>query len=105
MTATGHSPPSRIVQAALVNARLGLDIFRLVRERIVVHRTVIERHLAALSAPAVEPAYGLLHPLIVVAVREVLMRVGAAAFLAVFRADSGYRRSVVWGKGVCVRLT
>jgi hypothetical protein len=45
------------------------------------------RHLAALAAPAFEPADGVLHPVLVVAIGEILVRVGAAAFLAGFGAE------------------
>src|SRR3546814_16384820 len=43
----------------------------------------IQRHLAALAAPALKPGDGVLHPVRIIAFWIILVHVGAAAFLAV----------------------
>src|SRR3546814_20610855 len=60
--------------------------------RSFVDLAVIEADAAALAAPAVEPADRVLHPVRVVAVGEILVRVGAAAFLAVEGRVHRHRR-------------
>ena len=54
-----------------------------------MHRAVIDLDRTAFAAPAFEPGRGVLHPLFVVPLGEILMRVGAAAFLAVVGAVDG----------------
>src|SRR3546814_3731675 len=60
-----------------------LDIFDFVRQRIIMHWPRIQRHLAALAAPALKPGDGVLHPVRIIAFWIILVHVGAAAFLAV----------------------
>ena len=48
------------------------------RQRVQVHRAVVDAHLPAL----VDPAQRVLHPVHVVAIREILARMRAAALLA-----------------------
>jgi hypothetical protein len=69
---------SQHVVAPSINPRLRLNIFRLIGERIFVDSAVIEFDAAAGAAPAIEPADRVLHPVFVVAVGEILVRVGAA---------------------------
>src|SRR6202035_6134141 len=69
-----------------VNPRLGLDIGHVVGERVGVHRPIVDGDLARIG---VEPGQGVLHPVLVVAVGEILARMGAAAFRAVDRGISG----------------
>src|SRR5690606_41262905 len=78
--------------AESIHPLLRLDILDVVRQRVLVHRAVVDPHLAALSAPAVEPARGVLHPVGVVALGEVLVGMGAARFLAVVRRMQRDRR-------------
>src|SRR3954452_19238525 len=78
-------------RSASINPRLRLDIVDLVGERIFVDRAVIDADRAAGAAPAVEPGGAVLHPILVVALGIILVRVGAAAFLAVDRAGDGDR--------------
>src|SRR3546814_18828244 len=73
---------------------LRLDIFDVVGQRIFVDRAVIEADAAAFAAPAVEPGDTVLHPVRIVAVREILVRVGAAAFLAVERRVHRHLRQI-----------
>src|SRR3546814_6754904 len=48
-----------------------------------MHWPRIQRHLAALAAPALKPGDGVLHPVRIIAFWIILVHVGAAAFLAV----------------------
>ena len=54
-----------------------------------MHRAVIDPHRAALTAPAVEPGDRVLHPVLVVALGEILAGMRAARFLPVERAFHG----------------
>src|SRR5690554_4938712 len=83
MNAATYSFPDRPERSRSIHSLLRLDVLDIVGERVFVHRAVIDPHLAALAAPAVEPACGVLHPVGVVALREVLVGMGAARFLAV----------------------
>src|SRR5690606_27197541 len=78
------TPPS-------IHPLLRLDILHIIRERVLMHRPVIDPDRAILPTPAREPRGGVFHPVLVVTLREVLMRVGAAGFLAVVGAVEGYR--------------
>src|SRR5436305_13117229 len=69
--------------AQSVNSGLGLDVFDVVGEREYVDRAVVDLHPPARSAPTVEPADGMLHPVGVVALGIVFLHVRAAAFFAV----------------------
>src|ERR1044072_6088911 len=72
-----------LAAARSIHPRLRFDILRLGGERVGVDRAVIDGELAAARAPALEPGDPVLHPVGVVAVGEILVRVGAARFLAV----------------------
>src|SRR5580700_4809900 len=65
-----------------VNPRFGFDIGHVVGERVGVHRPIVD---ADPARNGVEPGQGVLHPVLVVAIREILPRVGATAFGAVDR--------------------
>ena len=62
-----------------INPLLRLDVLHFVRQRVGMHRPVIELHLAGL---VVEPGQRVLHPVLVVALGEILARMRAARFLA-----------------------
>ena len=62
-----------------VHPRLRFDVLDVVGHRVGVDRAVVDLY----AALGVDPGEGVLHPLRVVAVGEVLAGVGAAAFLAV----------------------
>jgi hypothetical protein len=47
--------PDALADDLSINPRLRLDVFDVVGEREIVHRAIVDLHLAALSAPAVEP--------------------------------------------------
>mmetsp|Transcript_6966 Transcript_6966/g.20338 ORF Transcript_6966/g.20338 Transcript_6966/m.20338 type:complete len:200 (+) Transcript_6966:1007-1606(+) len=69
-----------------------------VAQRLVVHRTVVNLDLVVLGCGGVEPAQGVLHPLVVQAVREVLPCMCATALLAGLRgvdSDGGVDEQVV----------
>src|SRR5262245_14148049 len=57
-----------------------------------MHWAIIDLYASTLTAPAVEPGDGVLHPILVVALGEILMHVRAAAFLAVGGAMHGDHR-------------
>ena len=78
-----------------VHASLRLDVLDLVRHGVGVHRAVIDGHLVR---GVVEPGQGVLHPVLVVALGEILAGMGAAGFLAVggaFHGDDGLADQVV----------
>ena len=63
-----------------------------------MHSAVIDGYLAAGAAPTFEPRRRMLHPVFVVAVGEIFVRVGAAAFFAVvgaFHRADGLRHQIV----------
>src|SRR5581483_9556751 len=66
--------------ATSIHPRLGLDISDVVGERVSVNRAVIDRHLAGFG---VEPGQCVFHPVLVVALGEILARMRAAAFGAI----------------------
>src|ERR1700683_1895913 len=69
-----------------VHPRLGLYVGDVVAHRVGVYRAAVET-----DGPrrVVEPGQGVLHPVRVIAGREILAGVGAAAFGAVGRAGHG----------------
>src|SRR5947207_9096675 len=69
----------RVSWTISIHPCLRLDIRDLIGERIGVHRPIIDLHIPFL----VEPGERVFHPGPVVAVREILARVSAAAFGAV----------------------
>src|SRR6185312_1034137 len=64
-----------------INPLLRLDVRHFVRQREGVHRPVVDRDLALV----VHPRQRVLHPVGVVAIREILARVAAAALGTVLR--------------------
>src|SRR5882757_5532986 len=68
-----------------IRSFLGLDVLHLVVESPGVHRAVAELHLGFAGAPG----DAVFHPLVVVALGEILVGVGAARFLAVLRRSDG----------------
>src|SRR5437868_15190686 len=65
--------------AISISQGLGREGLHLVRQGEQVHRAVADRHLAGV----VEPGDGVLQPVLVVALRKIVARVGAAALGAV----------------------
>src|SRR4029077_721648 len=59
-----------------INSCFGLDIRHVVCQRVGMHRPVVDGDLAGIG---VEPGQGVLHPVLVVALWEILAGVGAAA--------------------------
>src|SRR6185295_1016177 len=70
---------------ASIHPRLRLDVAHLVGQRVGVHRPVVDGH----PAVVVEPGERVLHPVLVVAVGEILARMRAAALGAVRRRLHG----------------
>src|SRR5580698_6304520 len=64
-----------------IDPLLGLDVGHVVGQRVGVHRPVIDDDFPGL----VEPRQRVLHPIVVVAIREILARMRAAAFGTVDR--------------------
>src|SRR5471032_2327854 len=71
---------SSTMVSASVNPFLRLDVLHFVRQRVGMHRPVVELGLAGLI---VEPRQRVLHPVLVVALGKVLARMRAARFLPV----------------------
>jgi hypothetical protein len=63
------------IGGVLVCPCLGLDIFHVAGQRVGVDRTIVDFRLASLH---VQPGQGVLHPVLVVAGREILAGMGAA---------------------------
>src|SRR5271170_5427654 len=72
--------------ATSIDPLFRLDIGHVVGHRVGVHRPVVD---ADFAAGVIEPALRMFHPVLVVAIREILPRVGAAAFGAVARGIHG----------------
>src|SRR6516165_4210233 len=66
--------------ARSIHPLFGLDVRNVVGERVGVYRAVVERDL---SGGVIEPGQGVLHPILVVAVGEILARMSAATLGAV----------------------
>src|ERR1700730_7706749 len=74
------SVSSTMMPALSINPLLRLDVLHFVRQRVGMHRPVIELRLAGL---VIEPRQRVLHPILVVAFGKVLARMRAARFLSV----------------------
>src|SRR5215467_7109355 len=72
----------------LIHPCLRLDIGHLVRQRVGVHRPIVDRHVAV----AVEPGERVLHPALVVALGVILARMRATALGAVGGRMHGHDR-------------
>src|SRR6185312_13406368 len=93
-TSDGYKPTLRFssstfqipVEPALIRSCLRRDVLDLVRQRVGVHRAIVEPRR---DGAVVVPGQGVLHPVRIVALGEILAGMGAAAFLAGHRAFDG----------------
>src|SRR5678815_66535 len=86
----GHWPDTpATTRSRSIHAGLRFDVRDFIGEREGVERPIVDFHRSAPAAPAIEPGDAVLHPVLVVALGEVLVHVRSAALLAVGGAMHG----------------